>query len=258
MLEELTYPFRSSTTMSLLPSKPKEGDQADKVDNVCTPEHCFRAFDALYCALTSSKPISPNFADEKYPLFVTWNTRSSRAGRSPRLRGCIGNFDAMPLREGLAEYALISAFKDSRFRKIERRELPSLECGISLLTDFEDASSYLDWTVGTHGIYISFPNPSLYPPSSSTPSPLSSSAYLPRFNSRDTLTATYLPDVMPDQGWDKVEAVESAMRKAGWNGAITEETFRTVKLRRYQSRKCVVGWEEFVQWRRENGDDDIS
>lgn len=35
----------------------------------------------------------------------------------------------MPLREGLAEYALISAFKDSRFRKIERRELPSLECG---------------------------------------------------------------------------------------------------------------------------------
>ncbi|KAG1908128.1 alport syndrome [Suillus fuscotomentosus] len=235
-----------------------EGDKADKVDNVCTPEHCFHAFDALYCALTSSEHISPNFADEKYPLFVTWNTRSSRAGRPPRLRGCIGNFDAMPLRQGLAEYALISAFKDSRFRKIERRELPSLECGISLLTDFEDASSYLDWTVGTHGIYISFPNPSLYPPSSSTPSPLSSSAYLPRFSSRDTLTATYLPDVIPDQGWDKVEAVESAMRKAGWNGAITEETFRTVKLRRYQSRHCVVGWEEFVQWRRENDDDDIS
>lgn len=36
----------------------------------------------------------------------------------------------MPLRQGLAEYALISAFKDSRFRKIERRELPSLECGL--------------------------------------------------------------------------------------------------------------------------------
>jgi len=129
---------------------------------------------------------------------------------------------------------------------------------ISLLTDFEDASSYLDWTVGTHGIYISFPNPSLYPPSSNVPSPLSSSAYLPRFSSRDTLTATYLPDVMPDQGWDKVEAVESAMRKAGWSGAITEDTLRTVKLRRYQSRKCTVGWDEFVQWRRENGDDQIS
>ncbi|KAJ8588789.1 alport syndrome [Rhizopogon salebrosus TDB-379] len=235
-----------------------EGEQVDKVGNVCKPEHCFHAFDALYCALTSSEPIPPTFPDAEYALFVTWNTRSSHSGRSPRLRGCIGNFDAMPLRSGLAEYALTSAFKDSRFRKIERRELPSLECGISLLTDFEDASSYLDWTVGTHGIYISFPNPSLYPPSSSTPSPLSSSAYLPRFSSRNTLTATYLPDVIPDQGWDKVEAVESAMRKAGWSGAITEDTFRTVKLRRYQSRKCMVGWDEFVQWRRENGDDQIS
>jgi len=63
------------------------------------------------------------------PLFVTWNTRSSRSGRAPRLRGCIGSFEALPLREGLAEYALISAFRDSRFRKIEERELESLECG---------------------------------------------------------------------------------------------------------------------------------
>jgi hypothetical protein len=35
----------------------------------------------------------------------------------------------MPLHEGLAEYALISAFNDSRFRKIEKSELESLECG---------------------------------------------------------------------------------------------------------------------------------
>ena len=63
------------------------------------------------------------------PLFVTWNTRSSRPGRAPRLRGCIGTFEPLPIREGLAEYALISAFKDSRFRKIESHELESLECG---------------------------------------------------------------------------------------------------------------------------------
>lgn len=35
----------------------------------------------------------------------------------------------MPLHEGLAEYALVSAFRDSRFRKIEERELDTLECG---------------------------------------------------------------------------------------------------------------------------------
>ncbi|KAF9224300.1 alport syndrome [Gyrodon lividus] len=246
--------------MSLLPLDPVGGQTAVKDVGTCTPDHCFHAFDALYCALTDSTPIPPSFSDEKFPLFVTWNTRPSRPGRAPRLRGCIGNFEPLSLHEGIADYALISAFKDTRFRKIEEKELPSLECGISLLTDFEDASSYLDWTIGIHGIHISFPNPSIYPPSNSssnTPSPFSSSSFLPRFTSRQTLTATYLPDVMPEQGWDKIEAVENAMRKAGWTGAITEETRRSVSLRRYQSRKCVVGWDEFVQWRKNNGDEDI-
>ncbi|TFK73041.1 hypothetical protein BDN72DRAFT_835365 [Pluteus cervinus] len=239
--------------MSLPPVK--TADPVDKVDepttNVCTPEHCFHAFDALYCALTSAQPIEPTFPDNKYPLFVTWNTRSSRPGRHPRLRGCIGNFEAMPLREGLAEYALISAFKDHRFRKIDKSELGSLECGISLLTDFEDADNYLDWTVGVHGINISFPHPSLLRTSSSseTPSPLSSSYHLPRLTSRQSFSACYLPEVIPDQGWTKVEAIDSAIQKSGWTGNITEDLRRSIKLRRYQSSQCVVGWEEYVEWR---------
>ena len=57
---------------------------------------------------------------------MTWNTRSSRPGRPSRLRGCIGTFEPQPLREGLAEYALISAFRDTRFRRIEEDELESL------------------------------------------------------------------------------------------------------------------------------------
>ncbi|EIW82501.1 alport syndrome [Coniophora puteana RWD-64-598 SS2] len=245
----------------MAPDGDKAGDDVVVGDsNVCLPEHCFHAFDALYCSLTSNEPITPTFPDDEYPLFVTWNTRSSRSGRPPRLRGCIGNFEPQPLRDGIAEYALISAFKDSRFRKIEEKELPALECGVSLLTDFEDADSYLDWTVGTHGIYISFQNPSLYPSSqtsSNSPSPLSSSPFLPRFTSRHTLTATYLPDVMPEQGWDKVEAVDSAIHKAGWKGTVTEDIRRSVTLRRYQSRKCTVGWDEFVQWRRAHGDESM-
>lgn len=247
--------------MSALPSHPVAGEAAVSDDSsVCAPEHCFHAFDALYCALTRRDPIPPAFADKAYPLFVTWNARSSRSGRPPRLRGCIGNFDPLPLREGIAEYALISAFKDSRFNKIEEHELPLLECGISLLTHFEDAPTYLDWTIGKHGIYISFPDPALYPTSrssSNTPSPFSSSSFLPRFASRRTLTATYLPDVIPEQGWSKIEAVESAIRKAGWSGSITEDTRRSVKLRRYQSAKCIVGWNDFVQWRKAKGDDKI-
>jgi AMME syndrome candidate gene 1 protein len=33
-------------------------------NNVCTPEHCFYAFDALFCALTYAKPVVVQFKDE--------------------------------------------------------------------------------------------------------------------------------------------------------------------------------------------------
>lgn len=50
---------------TLVPTDPvAEGtDVANK--DVCLPEHCFHAFDALYCALTSKKPVPPQFADDK-------------------------------------------------------------------------------------------------------------------------------------------------------------------------------------------------
>lgn len=85
--------------------------------------------------------------------------------------------------------------------------------------------------------------------SSGAPSPLSSTPNLPRITSKQTFSATYLPDVIPEQGWDKVEAVESAIQKAGWTGQITEDIRRSVKLRRYQSSVCTVGWAEYFKWR---------
>lgn len=113
---------------------------------------------------------------------------------------------------------------------------------VSLLTDFEDVPTYLDWDIGTHGIYISFPAPS---------SASSSSLFGSRRRSgHQTLTATYLPDVIPEQGWTKVEAVESAMRKAGWDGPIDEATLMSVRLKRYQSRVVVVNWPEYVEWKK--------
>ncbi|KII95916.1 hypothetical protein PLICRDRAFT_97478 [Plicaturopsis crispa FD-325 SS-3] len=241
--------------MSLIPPAPPSVADASADATVCSQEHCFYAFDTLYCSLTSADPLPVRFVDDKYPLFVTWSTRSSRPGRAPRLRGCIGNFGAQPIREGIAEYALISAFKDYRFNPIQESELESLECCISLLTDFEDAGTYLDWTIGVHGISIQFPHPSLLPASSGAPSPISSSTFLPtaRVTSNKRFSACYLPDVIPEQGWDKIEAVDSAIHKAGWNGRITEDIRRSVSLRRYQSKTCTVGWEEYARWREQNG-----
>jgi hypothetical protein len=53
--------------MSLVPPNPDVDaakPQAGSAD-LCIPEHCFHAFDALYCALTSAEPIAPSFADDK-------------------------------------------------------------------------------------------------------------------------------------------------------------------------------------------------
>jgi AMME syndrome candidate gene 1 protein len=54
---------------------------------------------------------------------------------------------------------------------------------------------------------------------------------------------------MVEQGWDKLEAIDSAVQKAGWNGPVTEDIRLSIKLRRYQSKKCDVRWEDFKEWR---------
>ncbi|KDO44429.1 hypothetical protein CISIN_1g0281851mg, partial [Citrus sinensis] len=77
------------------------------------------------------------------PLFVTWKKVVN--GGEPRLRGCIGTLEARCLINGFKDYALTSALKDRRFPPIQARELPSLECTVSILTDFETANNYLDW-----------------------------------------------------------------------------------------------------------------
>jgi len=70
-----------------------------------------------------------------------------------------------------------SAMKDSRFSPVARDELTRLHVSVSILCHFEDAAGFLDWEIGVHGIRIEF------------------------FNERGVKrTATYLPEVPPEQG----------------------------------------------------------
>ncbi|GAA6006921.1 hypothetical protein JCM10207_009139 [Rhodosporidiobolus poonsookiae] len=251
------------------------------------PEHAFYCFEAINAQLSHTEPTPPPFdGAEEFPLFVTWNLRSRSDGEY-RLRGCIGNFGALPLGEGLREYACTSAFDDHRFDPIVAKEVPRLECGVSLLTDFEVCTDYLDWELGTHGIYVEFANPalnispSLLPPpstSSSASSSTSSSASstpanretyrslssLPKLklsipsssNPRrlpTVLHATFLPEVAPAQGWSKVDAVDAAMRKAGFKGSVTDDMRRRARVSRYQSKKVKVSYEEWKEWRKGEG-----
>lgn len=162
--------------------------------------------------------------EEAHPLFVTWNT-ISRGSHDKRLRGCIGTFESLSLSTGLSSYALTSAFDDTRFPPISKRELPSLECAVTLLTDFEPVEDPMDWEVGVHGLRISFSDKGR------------------RYGS------TYLPDVAREQGWSKEETLVSLMRKAGWGGRKSE--WRAVKLKvvRYQGKKVSLEWDEWKAWR---------
>ena len=57
-------------------------------------------------SLTRNSNLLPTKKAEEFPLFVTWNTVTSRGHKA--LRGCIGTFEAQELATGLRSYALTS------------------------------------------------------------------------------------------------------------------------------------------------------
>ena len=51
--------------MEPVPHDPAANETVETESLICTPEHCYYAFDTLYCALTKGVPILPTFPDEK-------------------------------------------------------------------------------------------------------------------------------------------------------------------------------------------------
>ncbi|XVF24634.1 hypothetical protein REPUB_Repub13aG0144100 [Reevesia pubescens] len=180
-------------------------------------------FDTLVSHYNSEETAPPAFNEGQHPLFVTWKKVVN--GGEPRLRGCIGTLEARCLINGFRDYALTSALRDRRFPPIQAKELPYLECTVSILTDYETANNYLDWEVGKHGIIIEFTDD---------------------YNTRRT--ATYLPEVPAHEGWTKVEAIDSLMRKAGFSGPITESLRERIKLTRYQSTLFSMEYSDYASY----------
>ncbi|KAH9704613.1 hypothetical protein KPL70_011537 [Citrus sinensis] len=238
------------------------------------------------------------------PLFVTWKKVVN--GGEPRLRGCIGTLEARCLINGFKDYALTSALKDRRFPPIQARELPSLECTVSILTDFETANNYLDWEDkmgrggsgfplpplpigvgiplptpklgGTHGFPLPLPpflrdgvysvmlevvklgvsirrvmksriSASLW--QLSKPVWVGTHGLIIEFTDPEYSTrrsATYLPEVAAHEGWTKVEAIDSLMRKAGFSGPITESLRKRIRLTRYQSTLFALHYSDYASY----------
>jgi len=186
-----------------------------------TKEMCAYCFDSIITHFDGKDVPPPLFTNEAFPLFVTWKIKGKSGSR---LRGCIGTFSPEPLHEGLKEYARTSAFKDKRFDPLQADEIPNLSCSISLLTNFENGEDVWDWEIGKHGIIIEFVDPK-----------------------GKKRRATYLPEVAPEQGWNKQETIDSLISKAGWEGKVTDQLRYSIQLQRYQSSKASLNYQDYIK-----------
>jgi hypothetical protein len=128
--------------------------------------------------------------------------------------------------------------------------------------------------VGVHGIYVEFLDPALssgvnnddddipldiptgdritFASLDDLPAlviPHHSTAILACPRGRAKYSATFLPDVLPAQGWTQLQAIDSAIEKSGWKKEITEQLRRSIRLTRYQSSKCEADYAEWQDWR---------
>lgn len=194
-----------------------------KTKVVCV-EMCFYCFDVLANHLNNvGPPKNPCFTDDAFPLFVTWTM-----GRDKDLRGCIGTFEEINLHYGLRNYSIQSATKDTRFNPIVKNEFDQLYVSVSLLTRFEPASNYLDWEVGVHGIRIEFIN-----------------------EKGVKKSATFLPEVATEMGWDQLQTIDRLLKKGGYKGTITNTVRQSISLTRYQSEKITVSHNDYLNWKKQ-------
>ncbi|KAG7340496.1 AMMECR1 domain containing protein [Nitzschia inconspicua] len=247
-----TSPPPTTTTIDSHQSSTVTVSDTEDSPLIATPSMCYHCFDTLIDVLqkpqqqqqhnhkrTNSATDSPDFVQTlpdksvECPIFVTWEINKARTTTratttttttpSWQLRGCIGSLSPRLLTSSVGEYAIMSAVKDRRFRPITLSEIGSLRVSVSLLIQYEDCKDVFDWTIGIHGILIKF------------------SVHGHHYN------ATYLPEVAKQQGWDHHQAVTSLIHKAGYDGVVSTDLLQSIRCTRYQSSKCQVTYDEYVQ-----------
>ncbi len=181
-------------------------------------KYCFQVLESSLSNKDYKKILFPEeFKGKSYPLFVTWTL-----GKEKELRGCIGTFEESKLETQLRKYALMSAFEDDRFEEpINKNELKNLNCEVSLLIKFEKVKDPMDWVIGTHGIDIEFED-----------------------DEGQIFSATFLPEVAEDEGWDKRTTLKYLVEKAGYTGTL-DKIIKNIKLTRYQSLKKTISYNQY-------------
>jgi hypothetical protein len=161
------------------------------------------------------------FARETIRRYLTTETLPLARGFSPRLqrnrgvfvtlkkrgelRGCIGHIPSdMPMVRLTGMMAFESAFNDPRFDKLALDEMRDLDIEISILSPPKSVSGPSDIVVGRDGVVLG----------------------------ADGRSAVFLPQVAPEQGWNRDQMLDNLCLKAGlpanrWRqSGVSFETFQ--------------------------------
>ncbi|MBN2381645.1 AmmeMemoRadiSam system protein B [bacterium] len=118
---------------------------------------------------------------EKRGVFVTLK-------KNGELRGCIGHiFPQASLEQAVLDNTVNAAVEDPRFSPVQASELDSIRIEISVLTVPYQIKALSEFELGRHGIVLK----------------------------KGWHQAVFLPQVAPEQGWDKTTTLSHLSRKAG-------------------------------------------
>jgi AmmeMemoRadiSam system protein B/AmmeMemoRadiSam system protein A len=108
--------------------------------------------------------------------------------KNGQLRGCIGDiFPQRPLYKSVITNAIYAGFADRRFPQLQKEEYDQIKIEISALTPPTPVASWRDIRIGTDGMVLS----------------------------KGGLSAVFLPQVAPEQGWDLETTLQYLSQKAG-------------------------------------------
>mmetsp|Transcript_25687 Transcript_25687/g.22800 ORF Transcript_25687/g.22800 Transcript_25687/m.22800 type:complete len:215 (+) Transcript_25687:21-665(+) len=201
-------------------------DESIKTNKTIQDKICTYCFDNLREIHSKGEILSypKDLPDDKLPIFVTWQLNGV-------LRGCIGTFTSEVCSKIVPLYSYIAAFKDNRFSPIAPKEVSSLTCTVSFLTDFEDIDDPLDFEVGKHGMEVEF-----------------------KIDGKE-YRSTYLPHVPYEQNWNQEFTLDKLIKKAGYkDGKFVDIKDSFVKATRYQSVKFKLSYEDYKQIKEDAGE----
>lgn len=163
------------------------------------------ARESIGTCFSQEKPAVPEVllrsevCNQEAATFVTLHKRGN-------LRGCIGELEARDrIYDSVMRNARNAAFSDPRFPNLKAAELPEISIEISVLTPPSPISSLSQFEPGKHGIILR----------------------------KHGHKAVFLPQVAPEQGWNREETVTHLAVKAGlaptaWQEDANFEVFEAI------------------------------